>query len=143
MPETRPRTRKAGAIILSGVDRSRVLLLGSGRWNDWQFPKGHVDPGENELQTMHREVKEEAGLEVIVLRELPVFRYSNAPDGDIDLRMYCVRSKDDAALKTEFPNDELLWVPYDAVGEKLSYDNLKRYYAAVLPEILPLIIEVK
>jgi len=132
-------TKKAGAIILSNTDRSKILLLGSGRWNDWQFPKGHVDPGEDELQAMYREVKEETGLDVEVLRELPVFEYTNTIDGDIELTMYCARSKDDAALKNEFENDKLLWISYEAVRGRLSYENLKGYYDEVLPEILPLL----
>lgn len=133
-------TKKAGAIILSRNDNSKILLLYSGRTNDWQFPKGHVDPGENDLQTMNREIKEETGLDVEVLRILPVFKYKNKIDGDISLQMYCVRSKDDAALKKEFDDDELAWVSYDEAKGKLTYDDLKEYYDdAILPEILPLI----
>lgn len=133
------KTQKAGAIILSHDDDSKILLIHQEKWNDWQFPKGHVDPGESALQAMHREVKEETGLDVDVALALPAFEYTNAIDGVITVAMWCVRSKNDAALKKEFENDELLWVPCNKVKERLSYDNLKKYYDGVLPEILRLI----
>ena len=134
------RTHKAGAIILSRNDSSKILLIHSGKTNDWQFPKGHVEPGETDLQAMHREIKEETGLDVRVLRILPVFEYKNKIDGDIVLQMYWVRSEGDAALQKEFENDELVWVSYGEAKEKLTYDDLKEYYdGCILPEILPLI----
>ena len=132
-------TKKAGAIILSHDDDSKILLIHQGKWNDWHFPKGHVDLGESALQAMYREVKEETGLDVEALQVLPAFEYVNAIDGAITLQMWCARSKDDALLKKEFENDELLWVPCGKVKEILSYDDLKKYYDDVLPEILELI----
>jgi 8-oxo-dGTP pyrophosphatase MutT (NUDIX family) len=137
------KTRKAGAIILSLDDGSKILLLHGGRWNDCQFPKGHVDSGESALQAMHREIKEETGLDVEVLRALPAYEYVNAIDGAITVAMWCVRSKNDVALKKEFEDDELAWVSYDKARERLSYDNLKEYYDVVLPEILPLMRQSK
>ena len=81
------KVRKAGAIIVSRNDRSKILLIHNGKWNDWSFPKGHVDPGEDELHTMHREIKEETGLDVEMFCELPVFEYENSKDGLIALKL--------------------------------------------------------
>ncbi len=130
--------KKAGAVIISRDDSSKILLLHGAKWNDWQFPKGHVDHGETALQTMHREVKEETGLDVDILLALPSYEYTNRIDGAVTVDMWCVRSKNDAALKNEFEKDELAWLQYDIVRERLSYDDLKEYYDAVLPKILPL-----
>lgn len=44
-------------------DEGRVLLLGR-LGGTWVFPKGHIDPGEDALQTAIREIEEEAGLKV-------------------------------------------------------------------------------
>jgi len=130
--------KKAGAIIISQDDNSKILLIHGAKWNDWQFPKGHVDPGETALQAMRREVKEETGLDVDVLSTLPQYKYTNRIDGAVTVDMWCVRSNDDLALKEEFEKDELAWLRYDVVMERLSYDDLKEYYDKVLPEILPL-----
>ena len=129
------KTKKAGAIILSNTDSSNILLIYSGKEKDWQFPKGHLEVGENYIDTMYREVKEETGLDIEVLSELPDYEYFNNIDGDIILKMWCVRSKDDSKLKKEFETDKLLWVSYNDVVNILTYDSLKKYYNEVLPSI--------
>jgi 8-oxo-dGTP pyrophosphatase MutT (NUDIX family) len=129
------KTKKAGAIILSNLDSSNILLLHSGKEKDWQFPKGHVEDGENYIDAMYREVKEETGLDVEILSELPNHEYFNDIDGDIILKMWCVKSKDDSKLKKEFETDNLIWFHYDEVADILTYDTLKKYYNEVLPII--------
>jgi 8-oxo-dGTP pyrophosphatase MutT (NUDIX family) len=57
----KPAPRAAGAVVFrrseSGV---RILLLRA--YRNWDFPKGLVEPGENELDAARREVREETGL---------------------------------------------------------------------------------
>jgi 8-oxo-dGTP pyrophosphatase MutT (NUDIX family) len=78
-PGKMPRAQEisAGGVVVRGEqvvvivptrrapDGSRVLAL----------PKGHVDPGENTLQAAEREVREETGVSVELLRELGEVRY--------------------------------------------------------------------
>ncbi|MGP8240610.1 MAG: NUDIX hydrolase [Solirubrobacteraceae bacterium] len=73
----------AGGVVLRGEqvvvivptrrapDGSRVLAL----------PKGHVDPGETTLQAAEREVREETGVIVELVRELGEVRYWYRRDG--------------------------------------------------------------
>jgi diadenosine hexaphosphate hydrolase (ATP-forming) len=51
--------RGAGGIVFNREGR---LLLIRHRDGSWVFPKGHIDEGENALQTAIREVEEEAGI---------------------------------------------------------------------------------
>ena len=128
------KTLKAGVIILSSVDKNRVGLLYRARQNDWSFPKGHVEKEENAIETMLREIKEETGLEVDILKELPNLEYVNISNEEhVYTKMFFVRSKDDSKLIVEFENDKIEWVPYNEVVEKLSYDNLKEYFTSILP----------
>ena len=53
--------RSAGAVVFRRTDRGiRVLLLRA--FKNWDFPKGLVDPGEEQLACARREVEEETGL---------------------------------------------------------------------------------
>lgn len=54
------KEKSAGAVI---INDKKVLLLhySSGHWD---FPKGHIEKGETELETAKREVKEETGLDI-------------------------------------------------------------------------------
>jgi len=59
VPEFRPNV--AALMTRAGGDE----LLICERWTipgAWQFPQGGVDPGESELEALHREVEEEIGL---------------------------------------------------------------------------------
>jgi 8-oxo-dGTP pyrophosphatase MutT (NUDIX family) len=53
--------RAAGAVVFRRTERGiRLLVLRA--FKNWDFPKGMVEPGENQLDTARREVAEETGL---------------------------------------------------------------------------------
>ena len=57
----KPAPRAAGAVVFRRSERGiRLLLLRA--YQNWDFPKGLVEPGENELEACKREVEEETGL---------------------------------------------------------------------------------
>lgn len=120
--------KKAGAVILSHQNPESVLLLYQTHHKDWSFPKGHVDEGESIEQAMYREVLEETGLNVELLRSLTMMPYNNSKDGDIELEMFLVQSVDDATLKKEYEGNDFLWMNYRDAEEKLSYENLKKWH---------------
>lgn len=70
---TRP-LRSSGAVVMK-PDR-RVLLLHKRDERVWCLPKGTVEPGETVEETALREVREETGLRVKLLRPLKDVRYA-------------------------------------------------------------------
>jgi 8-oxo-dGTP pyrophosphatase MutT (NUDIX family) len=60
----KPAPRAAGAVVFRRSERGiRLLLLRA--YKNWDFPKGLVEPGENELEACKREVAEETGLSAL------------------------------------------------------------------------------
>ncbi|MFA5370060.1 MAG: NUDIX domain-containing protein [Candidatus Omnitrophota bacterium] len=71
----------AGALVYkeeTGYSHVMFLLVYSRRNKIWGFPKGHIEPGENEKSAARREVAEEAGITDAVFikgfREEDVYR---------------------------------------------------------------------
>ena len=56
--------RAAGIIVYRTVKNAspEILLLQTAYNKEWAPPKGHVDPGESDLDTAYRETEEEAGI---------------------------------------------------------------------------------
>lgn len=53
--------RAAGAVVFRRTERGpRLLVLRA--YKNWDFPKGMIEPGENELDAARRETAEETGL---------------------------------------------------------------------------------
>lgn len=127
---------KAGAIILSNQDPSKIVLIYRAKHHDWSFPKGHIESGESVIKTTIREIEEETGLLVeLIGAELPSMEY-NLPEGDhVVVSMFLTRSIDDTKLRPEHDRDEAIWVDVDEVLERLSYKNAKEYFSSVLPII--------
>jgi len=95
-------------------DGSRVLAL----------PKGHIDPGENEVQAATREVREETGVVGEPVRELGESRYWYRRDGQtipksvlFFLFEYVEGDTDDHDDEVE----EARWMPLPEAQSELSH----------------------
>jgi 8-oxo-dGTP diphosphatase len=53
------------------------ILLVKERRGGWVFPGGQVEVGENLIDGLIREVKEESGIDVVVPLDRNLFKYSN------------------------------------------------------------------
>ena len=69
--------RSAGFVLYRRAAGRRLYLLLQHRdGRHWAFPKGRIEPGEDELAAARREVAEETGIER--LRPIPRFRATSA-----------------------------------------------------------------
>ena len=55
----------AGAVVLN--DQNEILLI-QGPDRGWEFPGGIVEPGESAADGIIREVKEESGIEIEIVK---------------------------------------------------------------------------
>lgn len=69
----------------------------------WGFPKGHMEPGETEMQTALRETKEEVGLDVEIINENPIDNNYFLHNGEVLKRVshYLARPTGSVELKLQ------------------------------------------
>lgn len=56
--------KSCGFVVYEDTDQERRYLIIRSRQGEYGFPKGHTEPGETELETAMRELREETNLEV-------------------------------------------------------------------------------
>lgn len=122
----------AGAVVTRAG--GEVLLVHRPRYDDWSFPKGKVDPGEQLPATAVREVAEETGLRVRLGVPLGTQQYPiKAGTKEVRYWKARVRGNDDVAgYERAGEIDQVAWVPYQLAEKRLSYD----YDRATLAEAL-------
>lgn len=62
------REISAGGVVFRCRSNGPEYLLILDRYGNWGFPKGHVESGEQPAQAARREIREETGLEHLILR---------------------------------------------------------------------------
>jgi len=96
------------------------LLVHRPKYDDWTFPKGKAEPGEDGLACALREVREETGLECEPAHELASTEYRDARGRPKRVRWWLMRPAGGAFEPTE-EIDEIRWLaPADAAA-LLSY----------------------
>jgi 8-oxo-dGTP diphosphatase len=116
------RIAAAGAVITrQGKQETEYLLVHRHLRDDWSFPKGKVDPGENIVGAAVREVREETGFAIQLGLPLPTQHYqANGIPKDVNYWHATI-------LKGEFvPNeevDEIRWLSFASAKELLTYSH--------------------
>jgi 8-oxo-dGTP pyrophosphatase MutT (NUDIX family) len=123
----------AGGVVWrgGGADAVEVLLVHRPRQDDWSFPKGKLDPGEDHLTAALREVEEEAGVRCQALEELPETRYVDRHGRPKRVRYWSMQVEDDLGFSPNDEVDQRRWVALAEAGTALSYDDDRGVLAAL------------
>jgi 8-oxo-dGTP pyrophosphatase MutT (NUDIX family) len=129
-PPLRPRnaTAAGGVVVRDGEHGPEVALLGRMNDGSWVFPKGTPTEGESLEETALREVREETGLEVRIVRPLGEMTYSFAAGGDRVhkvVHFFLMRATGGDPSLHDAEYDEVRWVTIPEARRMLTFDTYK------------------
>lgn len=127
---------KAGCILIN-KELKKIGLVYRKKLNDYSFPKGHLEENETLLECAVRETTEETGRDCKLIsdKEIGVIEYTNY-EGQIKTYMFLALDKGKTNKKiAEKDKEELVWVNYNEVESKLSYQNLKDFWNKVKEKV--------
>jgi 8-oxo-dGTP diphosphatase len=105
------------------VKRATVVFKGY-----WALPGGRVDAGETVEQAVVRELKEETGLDVNIVRKIGEYHESGVQDGieyDYYPACFLVKTVSGKIKKQEKEIEEIKLVDLKDVPEKLAFEHAK------------------
>ena len=115
--------KSCGCIIIN--DKKEVLLVHHNKGH-WDFPKGHVEEGETEVETAIREVKEETNIDVEVNEN---YRYTTeySPQENVMKKVvyFLARNINDKRNPQLEEVSEVKWFKLDEAVEKITYNTSK------------------
>ena len=134
--------KSVGAVIFRRTKYGVKFLLLDHGGNYWNYPKGHVEKGENEEQTLKREVEEETGMHQLEI--IHDFRHKNhyfyrakrqekakrkkagrAINIVKTVVYYLVEAKDNA-VKLSDEHVGYTWLDYEKALEKVTYKSSQK-----------------
>ena len=126
------KEKSCGAII---INNKKVLLVYEKNRNFWGFPKGHVEQNETEIETAIREVKEEVGLDIDILKEKRYeFKYNIGKDIEKTCVLFISFPKTFIIKKQESEIELSKWFTFDEALKTLTYDNQKEILKLAIKE---------
>lgn len=120
------KTLKAGCFLID-VESQKIALIYRDKHNDYSFPKGHVEEGENLKEAAIRETAEETKREAVIIDEFePHLEEYTTPKGEECACYMFVAIDSGASDNASLDTHDVVWTPFDKVEETLSYDSLKK-----------------
>ena len=120
--------RSVGAIVFR-KEKEPIYLLLHYEAKHWDFPKGHIEANETDLEALKREVKEETGIKDIEIvrdfkEKIQYFYKLKKELISKDVVFYLAKTKT-AQIKLSFEHIGSKWLPYKKAIEQLTFKNAK------------------
>ena len=113
---------------------SKVLLLrhssvSSRGGGHWDFPKGHIDDGETEIQTALRELEEETGIANVVVvdgfRDTITYTFPSGQERIGKEVVFFLATTKESKVRLSHEHIDYSWLDFDSAFSRLTYDNAR------------------
>ena len=96
----------------------------------WDLPKGHIEKGEKEIETVRREVEEETGLKDIEFvegfKEWIKYFFKFRGKNILKFVTFYLAETKEKDIKVSFEHLGFEWLSYEKAIEKLTFQNAKK-----------------
>lgn len=120
--------RSRGAVIFRKRDNVILYLLLHYPSGHWDFVKGNVEKGESDKETVRREAKEEAGLDVEIVpgfkKRITYFYKKEDKPISKEVIFYVALAKN-SRVKLSYEHLGFKWLPFKDALELITYKNSK------------------
>lgn len=121
-------------------NNGQVLLIKNAAMRDpnkayWGFPKGHINEGEKSEEAAIREIKEETGLNVEIVKKLGDSRYVFTKDGEKVFKVvvfFLFKYLSGEIKPQELEVLEVKWVEVDKALSMLSFKKDQEFLRKVI-----------
>lgn len=115
--------KSCGCIVL---DNNKVLLV-KHNVGHWDFPKGHMELGETEIETAIREVKEETNIDVIIPNNKDKYIVEYSPKENVWKQViFFVAEKIGGEIIPQKEEIETIqWFELEEAVERINYESSK------------------
>lgn len=128
-------TKKAGCIVVN-LETKQIALIYRDYYNDYTFPKGHLEENETLEECAVRETAEETKRDCKIIENIaPYIDKYVTPRGENCVCYMYVAVDTGKSDNDSTDTHDLVWVDFENVEEKLSYDSLKKNWQAVKNDI--------
>ncbi len=118
--------RSSGTVIFRKNGKEKFLLLHYGKGH-WDFPKGHIEEGEAELDAAIREAEEETGISDLKIldgfrEKITYFFMAGKNLVHKEVVFFAAETKT-KSIKISHEHTGFEWLDFDSALKKLSFKN--------------------
>lgn len=124
-----------GVVFRKHQNKVDILMVQHGGYSHhWSFPKGHIGDkieGESKEEAAVREVKEETGIDAVLVRELTPIEFWYSRDGEKRKKkvyFYVMEFRGGDFKKKDFEMQKVVWIPIELVEKKVTHTSDKEMF---------------